>query len=71
MAINFDEVHNSLFNIQIRVSKMLEIVDLARSPQVAVEHVGTFNFTTAQKTALKVEYESLKAEIANLFGELP
>jgi hypothetical protein len=71
MAIDFDEVYNSLHNIQTKVDRMLSIVDLAKEAKVVVNDVGTFNFTTAQKTDLKNLYESLKSELVILFGALP
>lgn len=71
MAINFDEVYNTVHEIQTKVDELLSIVDLAKVGKVVIEQVGEFNFTTAQKTALKDKYSSLKSEISGLFQELP
>lgn len=71
MAIDFGEVFESLHNIQTEFDKIMRIANLAKQGKVVVDNVGTFNFTTAQKNALKNEYERLKVNINNYFGELP
>ena len=71
MAIDFNEVFHTAEEMHGKVSDLLVIVELARIGAVAVEQVGTFKFTVAQKTALKNKYNSLKAELINLYQALP
>ena len=71
MAIDFDKVFKTAEEIHEKTGELLAITDLARIGAVVVEQVGTFQFTTAQKTALKGKYDSLKAEIATLWQDLP
>ncbi len=71
MPINFNEVYESLYNIQDKVSRMMLIVQLAKKGECVVDNVGTFTFTVAQKTMLKNQYLSLKAEIKTFWETLP
>jgi len=71
MAIDFDQVFHTVEEIHEKTGDLLAITQLARIGAVVVEQVGTFQFTVVQKMALKDKYNSLKADLVNLFGNLP
>lgn len=71
MPIDFNEVFRTAEEITEKTQELLEITRLARTAAVIVDQVGVFQFTTAQKTALKNRYDSLKAEITTLWQNLP
>ena len=71
MPINFNEVYDTVHEIQTKVDELLQIVRLAKTAKVTVDRVGEFDFTQTQKDALKSNYDSLKTELVDLFQNLP
>jgi len=71
MAIDFDEIFRTMEEIHEKTGDLLAITERARTAAGIVNHVGVFQFTVAQKTDLKDKYNSLKAELVSLFGNLP
>lgn len=71
MAINFNEVFESLHSIQTKIDEIRQISQVASDGGVTVPYIGLIEFTTAQKTTLKDEYDALKAEIGTLWQGLP
>lgn len=71
MAIDFNEVFESLHSIQTKIDSIRQIAKIASDGGITVPYIGDMVLTTAQKTILKNEYDSLKAEIATLWQSLP
>ena len=71
MPINFNEVFESLHLIQTKIDSIKSIVQVASDGGVGVPHIGHIEFTTAQKTTLKAEYDDWKAKIVALWQGLP
>ncbi len=67
MAIDFNEVFESLHSIQTRMDSIKSIAQVASDGGVDVPHIGLIEFTTAQKSTLKDEYNALKDEITTLW----
>jgi hypothetical protein len=71
MAIDFGEVFESLHAIQTKIDEIRQIAQVASDGGVTVPYIGLIEFTPAQKTVLKDEYDALKAEIGTLWQGLP
>ena len=71
MAIDFNEVFETLHSLQIKIDEIRAIAKLASDGGVTVPYIGDINLTAAQKNVLKAEYDNLKAEVATLWGNLP
>ena len=71
MAIDFDEVYETLHSIQTKIDDIMRVVYTANAGKVTVPCIGDIEFTAGQKTILRNEYNSLKAEIATLWQGLP
>lgn len=71
MAIDFNEVFESLHSIQTKIDEIRQVVQTASDGGVSVPYIGLIEFTTAQKTTLKNQYDNKKAEIATLWQSLP
>ncbi len=71
MAINFNEVFESLHSIQTKIDEIRQIAQVASDGGVIVPYIGLIEFSPAEKTILKDTYDDLKAEIAALWQGLP
>jgi len=71
MAIDFDEVFETLHSLQIKIDEIRAIVKLASDGGITVPYIGDINLTAAQKNILKTEYDSLKVEVATIWQSLP
>lgn len=71
MAINFNEVFDSLHSIQTKIDEIRQVAQTASDGGVTVPYIGLITFTTAHKNILKGEYNDLKDEIATLWQGLP
>lgn len=71
MVIDFDEVFETLHEIQTKIDRMVMVVQIAKEEKCSVEVIGDIDFTLAQKAMLKNEYLILKSEVETLWQSLP
>lgn len=71
MAINFNEIFETLHEIQTKIDRMVMVVQIAKEEKCSVEVIGDISFTLAQKAMLKNEYLILKSEVETLWQTLP
>ena len=71
MAIDFEVALATGYDMSRKTSELVDLIRLAKEGKVDGERLGDINLTTAQKQTLAADYAQVKAELQNLFQQLP
>lgn len=70
-SVNFDQLFQTLHDLQTKIDTMVGLARLAQEGKITVPFVGDITFTADQRQALVQQYLALKAELAVLYQQLP
>ena len=69
--MDFDAVLKTVHDLQGKINDLFNLVGSAREAKFSHKELGDIPFTVEQKQKLVTKYQTLKADIATLFGKLP
>ena len=70
-AVDYKELQVTHDALVEQLSGLNTLIRVGRAGKVSVDHVGDIEFTVAQKADLVTKYNTIKANMVILFGELP
>lgn len=71
MAIDFETVFKTLYDIQKKVDEMVIVAKLIKNGGHRVPELGFLDFSTDEINTLRSSYFDKKAELTILYGDLP